>query len=163
MGYRQIHADGGLGSVSGVVSSLPAGYTLGEVRRESNKEYRLVYNAGGATISPGYFATPVKGGAGPHSMTVTTTSKTFAHVGAVLCHNATATTGTYFWGLTKGASVAVSGDTASIATGNGLYIAADGQVAQMPSSVPTGNICIGWNINTIITAATTGTAYINLL
>ena len=169
MGYRQTHADSGLGQISGVVSSLPAGYTLGEERMEDLKTYRLVYNAGGAEVGQGYFATPLKTGAGPFSMTVTTTSKTFAHIGAVLCEQATATTGTYFWGLVRGRSaVGVVGDAASVPTGSAFYIGSDGQAQLHAQSAMTGNIAAGYNAGaaatkTITTGALSGDAYINLI
>lgn len=166
MGYRQTHADAGLGSVSGVVSSLPAGYELGEERLEDGKLYRLVFNAGGATAEKGFVMSPLKTGAGPFSMTVTTTSKTNDHVGAVVVHNATMTTDTYGWGLVRG-RCQLAGDTASIVTGGALYIAADGQVALFPQSASTGNIVIGRNVGgtttgTITTGAISGDAYVNL-
>lgn len=171
MGFRQVHADGGLGSVSSVVSSLPAGYTLGEERMEQGatggqKYYRLVYNAGGAEVGQGYFAKPV-GSAGPYSMTVTMASKTNAHIGAVLCENATSTTGTYFWGMVRGRSDAGVVGEASIATGGAFYIATDGAATLMPQSVVTGNIPIGINLGaaaskTVTTGALSGDVYINL-
>lgn len=168
MGFRQVHADEGLGSVSGVVGSLPAGYTLGEERMEDNKFYRLVYNAGGAEVGQGYFATPLKTGAGPFSMTVTTTSKSFAHVGAVLCENVTATTGTYYWGMVRGHSdTGVVGDAASTPTGSAFYIGSDGKANLHPQSAMTGQVAAGINLGgaatkTITTGALSGDVYVNL-
>lgn len=172
MGYRQTHADAGLGGVSGVVSSLPAGYVLGEERQEKDQDgniqvYRLVYNAGGEQAGPGYFMQRV-GSAGPFSMTVTTVSKTHAHIGAVLVEHATATTGTYFWGLVRGRSAqGVVGDASSIPTGSAFYIASDGQAELMPQSVVTGNTPVGVNLGgaatkTVTTGALSGDPYINL-
>lgn len=168
MGYRQTHADGGLGGISGVVSSLPAGYELGEERREDGKDYILAYNAGGEQAGPGYFLTPIKTGAGPYSMTVTTTSKTHDHLGACLVQHATATTDTYFWGLVKGVAAGVVADNISVATGSAFYIASDGQVSLMPQSVATGIEIVGRNMGsgatkTVTTGVQSGDPYIDLL
>jgi hypothetical protein len=141
---------------------LPAGYTLGELRNEGARTYKLVYNAGNSQISQGLFAAHAIAGAGAYSLTVSSASKTNAHIGAALCYNATATTGTYFWGLVKGVTGGLTGDAASIPTGNMFFIGDNGKVTLMPQSAVTGNVAIGEALTTIEAAAVNGTAYINL-
>lgn len=166
-GYRKVYADEGLGSVSGVVSSLPAGYTLGQLRQEGVNTYKLAYNAGNSQASVGYFLTPAKGGAGPYSLTVSSASKTFADIGAVYVHNATATTGTYFWGMVNGYSAkGLVGDASSIPTGSPFFIGANGTAELFPQSAVTGNNAVGFNVGavgTVTTGALTGDPFINLL
>lgn len=166
-GFRKVYADEGLGSVSGVVSSLPAGYTLGQHRQEGAKTYKLACNAGNSQASVGFFLTPVKGGAGAYSLTVSTTSKTYAAEGAVLCENATATTNTYFWGLVHGYTTkGTVADNISIPTGTQFYIGVDGKVDVMPQSVVTGNRAIGYNVGavgTVTTGTLSGDPFITLI
>lgn len=163
MGYRKIFGDQILGSVSAVATSLPAGYTLGEIREEGTRTYKLVHNAGGTDADPGKFLTPAKAGAGVYSLTISSTSKTNAHIGAVAVYHATATAGSYFWGLVKGVTGGNFADAASLPTGNALFIGDNGTVTLMPQSAVTGNVAIGVVITTIETGSKTGSAYINLL
>lgn len=156
--YRHL-ADAGLGSVSAVVTSLPAGYTLGEARFDSGIKYRLIYNDGGEQISQGFACKP-KGSVGPYSMTVTTTSKTFANIGAGVAHNATITTASYGWIAVQG-RISVVGDASSVPTGSAFYVGSDGKVELMPQSVVTGNVVVGVNIGgaaskTVTTGARSG-------
>lgn len=157
--------DAQLGSVSAVVSSLPIGYSLGQTRNISGVKYQLIYNAGNSQISPGFIGTSGAGSVGPFSVTISTASKSNHHLGAVVCVNATATTGTYFWGAIDGRVGALVADTTSIATGANFYIAANGQVELMPQSVVTGNTIIGVNLGgsaskTVTTGAASGDCYI---
>lgn len=153
--YRQVMGDAGMGGVSAVVATLPAGYTLGEERQEEGIVYRLVYNASNSQIAPGFVMSPA-GLYGPYSGTVTTASKTHAHIGAVVVHNATATTGTYFWGATKGylASGLVA-DAVTLATGNAFYIALSGQV----NGITTNSVGVSGNyiIGGVVQGPTAGT------
>ena len=128
MSYERAHGDAGLGGISGVVSSLPVGYTLGEERLFEGIWYRLMYNAGNSQANPGLVVAPL-GVGGPFSGTITTTSDGGQGYGAVVVKHATATTGTYFWGAFKGYPVKVQGGTASIATGGDFMIAVDGAVS----------------------------------
>jgi hypothetical protein len=96
-------------------------------------------------------------------LTVSSTSKANAHIGAALAYNATATTGTYFWGMVKGVTGGLTGDAASLPTGSALFIGADGKVTLMPQSAVTGNVAVGVVLTTVEAAAVNGTAYINLL
>ncbi len=129
-----------LGKVSGVVTSLPAGYVLGEERWEAQKKYRLVYNSGGASGAIGNFMTNV-GSTGPYSLTVTTASDSNQHLNAVVVHNATATTGAYFWGLVQGRCALTTGN-ASVPTGTAVYISAAG-VAGNYASFSIGTLALG--------------------
>lgn len=141
---NRVFAGGGLGGVSAVVSSLPAGYVLGEERWENGIKYRLFYNAGNSEIGPGFAGSPRPVGSGPYSITITTTSKTFDGVGACVVHNATATTGTYFWGAVRGyLASGVVADASTITTGTAFYLAANGKMNLHPQSVVTGNAVLG--------------------
>ena len=164
--YRH-QADAAMGGISSVVSSLPIGMTLGESRHLEEIDYRLVYNNGGAQIVPGEAA--VQASVGPYSLTVTSTSKGDNHVGAVVCHHATATTSTYFWGVTRGyLPEGVVGDNASTPTGSFIAIGSNGSFNLMPGSVVTGKVVSGKNLGsvasaTVTTGARSGDVYINFL
>lgn len=120
----RIYVGTDLGKVSGTVTSLPAGYVLGEERWENLVKYRLVCNAGNSQISQGNCAQPINS-AGPYSVTVSTTSDTMAF-GAVVAYNATAATGVYFWGAVRGRMPLVP--NTSIATGGLAILSANGVV-----------------------------------
>ena len=123
---NRIYVGTDLGKVSGVVTSLPAGYVLGEERWEALKKYRLVFNAGGASGAIGNVMASV-GSTGPYSVTVTTASDSNHHVNAVVVANSTATTGSFFWGLVQGRTALTTGNT-SAATGQAIFISAAGVV-----------------------------------
>ena len=160
-------ADAGLGGVSSVVTSLPLGYSLGQIRIESGVKYKLVHNAGNSDIKPGFIGSPIPlAGSTLNSVTVSTASKSYHHVGAVVVVHATATTASYFGGAIRGA-VPVAADNTSVATGAAVYVAANGQVELMPQSVVTGNVVIGVNVGdtaaaTVTTGAKSGRVAINL-
>lgn len=161
MGYRQTHADGGLGSIDEVVSSLPAGYELGEERVHTDGNvYRLFYNACNQQISTGYLAARNVGSAaaaGPYSATVTTTTEV-AYNAACAVVQATATTGTYFWGLveTRGEPVSLNGVTAVAGDGTYIHPAADGQVTNGTTQA------VGYCVSTSTTDTTDGSFHLSL-
>lgn len=149
-------ADAGLGTVSATVATLPAAYTLGEVRVVDNAEYKLCFNAGNSEIHQGKFATPALGGAGINSVTVSTVTNSNAHIGAVQVAHATVATGYYFWGLFSGMSpVGGVGEAASLPTGSAYHIATDGTITLMPQSVVTGKTIKG----VVVTTVSNGGAY----
>ena len=163
--YRH-SVDAGLGGISSVVATLPAGYTLGEARYEGNIKYRLFFNSGGEQIGPGFCFTPVIT-TGPYSVTITTTSKTFDHIGAGFIQHATSTTATFFWGAVRGRIAGAVGDASSTPTGSVFYIGSDGKVELHTQSVITGSKAIGVNLGgsaskTITTGAKSGDPYVNL-
>ena len=166
-----VYGDGGMAALSAVVSSLPLGYNLGDRRVDpaTGYEYRLVYNAGTTQISTGFFATPAAGSVGLNSVTVSTASNSNHHLGAVVCHNATATTGTYFWGMKYGKPGGVSGQTQSIVTGSAFFISVNGEVdkATTVATALAGNVTIGVNLGgsataTITTGAQSGDVFVSL-
>lgn len=131
-GNQTVMAGTELGSISAVVSSLPAGFTLGEERMWNGDLYRLVHNTCNQQVIPGYLVAANLGSAvaaGPYSCTITTTTEVCKTVVGAVKH-ATATTGTYFWALTETLKnpVTLSGVTAI--NSNGVYIlpAANGQI-----------------------------------
>lgn len=155
--YRFL-ADAGLGGVSSVVSSLPAGYTLGEARVVDGIKYKLVYNAGTAQATVGAVMAPVTS-AGPYSVSISHVSKAHAHIGACMVKHATITTGAYGWAAVKGRVGNLISGVSSVPTGSAAYIAGGGQVNLMPQSVVTGNTPIAINLGGSASAtATTGTA-----
>lgn len=162
---HRVYGDAGLGSVSGVVSSLPAGYTLGEERQEAGVWYRLMYNAGGEQVDQGLICSPFSyrsgvAHAGPYSGTVTTTSDAAHAYGAVVAHNATATTDTYFWGAFRGYPIPLSGGASSHATNTDICVGVDGGVSTFVTAATAG--AVGQRnpnaiIGRVIGATTTGT------
>lgn len=137
MSYRRVYGDSGLGNINGSATSLPAGYTLGEVRYNDigTKKYRLFYNAGGASLPTGYVQAKDAAGAGPYSgITATTeTGATFA----ICCNDNTKTvpTASYYWGCVQGHPVQLLVSNISIATDVAVLAATDGKV--IPATVPT--------------------------
>lgn len=138
MAIRVIYGDGPLGDINSTATSLPAGYTLGEIRWNDTgtKKYRLFYNAGGASIPTGRVAAVANGGAGLYSVTVTTTTETGATF-AVCCNDLTVTvpTASYFWGVVWGHPVQLLASNISVGTDIAVMCAANGVV--MPATVPT--------------------------
>lgn len=132
-GDKLTRADGGdLTGISGVVATLPAGYTLGEGRMYDGDMYRLVHNTCNQQVIPGYLVAANVGSAaaaGPYSCTITTTTEVCKTVMGAVKH-ATATTGTYFWALTETLKnpVTLSGVTAIASTGVYVLPAANGQI-----------------------------------
>ena len=152
----RVFTGGELGKVSAVVASLPAGYVLGEERYENGVVFRLVYNAGNSQISTGFLGSPIPLSGGAYSLTVSTASKTNAHGGAAVCHHATATTGTYFWGAVRGylASGLVA-DAVTLATGSAFYVGVNGQVNGI--TVNSTNVSANVPIGVVINGPTAGT------
>ena len=147
--YRH-EVDAGMGGLSMTIATLPAAFTLGENRYDSTNQqkFKLVYNAGNSAINPGFAASPVPTGSGAYSVTVTTTSKTYHAIGAVLVHHATVPTANYFWGLVRGyVASGVAADAATITTGAGFYLSADGKFSPLAGSVATGNKVVGVALN----------------
>lgn len=161
-GNKMMQADASeLAQVSGVVASLPVGYTLGEERMFNGDIYRLLYNACNQQISPGHLVARNTGSAaaaGPYSCTITTTTESLQYVAALVKH-ATATTGTYFWGLTESLKNAVSLNAVTAVQGTGVAIlpAANGQVTN-----GTTTACIGYCVGTSVTGTTGGSFYVSL-
>ena len=151
--YRYL-VDAGLGSVSSVVSSLPAGYTLGETRVVDGIKFRLVHNAGTAQASVGMVLSPVTS-AGPYSVSISHVSKANAHIGASVVKHATITTGAYGWGAVRGNVGNLIAGVSSVATGAAIYISGSGQVNLMPQSVATGNVVVGRNLGASASATAT--------
>lgn len=159
--------DAGMGPISAVITNLVTGtgYAVGDVRMESGIKYKLLYNAGNSQINPGFVCVPI-GSAGPYSMTLSSASKVFAHIGAAVVVNKTAVTGTYFWGAVRGRVGALAADATSIPTGSGFFIASNGQVELMPQSLITGNVVCGINLGgaaskTITCGAASGDAMVS--
>lgn len=145
----RVYEGGGLGGISGTVASLPAGFVLGEQRWHDGILYRLVQNAAtGTAVAPGQVAHAIPVGGTAYSVSVSgTASQTFgAMAGAVVCHHATAATGYYFWGVTRGylASGLIATGTC-LATGRAFYPAEGGSVTGITpnSTLVSGNVLGG--------------------
>lgn len=125
-----IFAEGGLGSVSGTVATLPAGAAMGMERWHDGKMYRLFCNASNQTLAKGAgfarSAGSAAGGVGPYSVTVTTTTESLTGV-AGACEHATVSTANYFWGVVWGHPVALLQSNISVATDAYVTPAADGK------------------------------------
>ena len=139
MPIRTVYGDAGLGNLGGTATSLPVGYTLGEVRWDETgtKKYRLFYNAGGASIPTGYACQFTKAGGGRYSVTVTTTSEVATTAACVNHGVSTVPTISYFWGLVHGGPTTMRSSNVSIGTAVFVTFAASGCV--IPATVPTQN------------------------
>lgn len=130
--------DAGMGSISAVVATLPAGYTLGESRVVSGIKYRLFQNTGGSTIGVGSIAAPISVNAGPYSVSVSTASKSNHHIGACVVKHAAVATTYFFWGAVRGEVGPMVGDAASIPTASYAYVGDNGTITLVPASALTG-------------------------
>ncbi len=134
-GYQSIQAS--VMDISAVVTSLPIGPALGNERVYNGVTYKLVYNAGNSQAIPGRYLSPVPLDGGAYSVTITTTSDANHHLGAVVVHHATATTGTYFWGATKG--VVPMAPSAIVSAGVVMMCGLSGVITSGPS-LPTERV-----------------------
>lgn len=166
MAFRSVFgAPGDLNSVSAVASSLPIGLALGEQRFEDDKKYVLCYNKGNSAIPKGYAATPADGSSGPYSVTISTVTNSFHHLGAVHVNNATVPTGYYFWGMKSGRAGGAVCNSA-IATATVLKLGGSGLYETIAQSTVTGNVAVGVNLGgaaskTMTTGAYTGDPFIS--
>ena len=167
MAYRQTFGDGGLGGLDSTATSLPAGYTLGEVRWDGTgqKKYRLMYNAGGASIPSNYVVARSFGGVGLYSVTVTTTSETGNTLAAGMNEGTvTIPTASYFWAAVSGHPFKLVSATVSIATDAGVCMEATSGGGKVMLATTPSNNCIALNLGdfasdvTGIATANTGLA-----
>lgn len=113
------------GSVSHVTETLSHGLEVGTKRVVDGREYVLVYNDGGEQASPG-LGMRTNGGAGSlYSCTVTTATGVGAGIGVV--RNATLTTASYGWLVTKGVTpIEMGASSGTVATGKAAELGDDG-------------------------------------
>lgn len=164
----RVFVGGGLGGISNTVTSLPAGYTLGEERWEGGVKYRLFYNDK-TQIAPGLVASPQAASLGPYSVSVSTTSGLNQHFGACVVHHATALASSYFWGVTQGYLASGLLATIHCLVTNGAIVISD--VGAVDGARPVASCFVSGNvpIGIVTTGAAAGTVavrqgsvYINL-
>lgn len=165
--FPAVRADAGLGSISATVTSLPLGYTLGDITYRNNRYYRLVFNAGNSEIPPGFCAAPLGTGS-INSVTISTAAGVDDHVGAGVCDNATVATSAYFWMLTRGVvSSGLVASAACVVTGEAFQLGANGNIILMPESVITGVEVVGYAQATILSSTSgggrNGSAYVSFM
>lgn len=104
--------------VSNVVSSLESKYPeLGTRFVEDGREYVFVYNGGESDINPGYGAVIQTAAT---NMSVTVSAVTSADIVVGVCRNATLTTGTYGFLVTRGVTPVEMGATSGSVAARGL-------------------------------------------
>lgn len=162
MSFKQVFAEGALGVVSGVVTSLSTGAKLGDFRIDTaGNEYQLFYNACGQTIAKGkIFARNVgsAAGAGPYSVTVTTVAEAgFNTAGAV--YHADVPTATYFWGVVRSGKDGIPMIINTAVATLGAYIkpAADGALTNGTTGA------VGYMMATNVTGTLGGTFHVDFL
>ena len=122
------------GGVSQVTATLGVNDPeVGTIFRQGDEEYLFVYNNGNSQISVGQFAvvTAVTG----YSVTVSSTTQVDKPVG--VCKNATLTTGTYGWLLTRGFGPVKAVANSALAAGDLLLPGGDGLWSN--KAIATGN------------------------
>lgn len=153
------------GGVSNVTSTLGANDPeVGARRWDGGREYVFVYNDGGEDIDPGLGAV-LQSGATGYSVTVSSVTSNDLCVG--VCRNATLTTGTYGWLVTKGITpVEMIATSGSVSAGGLLELGANGAFA--PYSNTSGGTLpgaispqIGKALEAIVSSAS-GSAYISV-
>jgi len=146
--------------VSHVTASLSSKHPeVGTRMNDSGREYVWVYNAGGEDIDPGLGAVLI---AGATDMSCTVSSVTSADAVIGVCRNATLTTGTYGWLVTRGITPIEMGATSGTVASLGMVeIAANGMF--VPVSNTTANIApaVGKALAEIVSNAS-GSAYISV-
>jgi hypothetical protein len=109
---------------------------VGDRCEEGGNSYVFVYNNGTSQISPGYGATVTA--ATGYSCTVSTITATDWVIG--VCKNATITTNTYGWLVTRGFVTVIMQATCSAAAGGYVGVAADGLFSAVPTSANTDTV-----------------------
>lgn len=132
---------------------------LGTRWQVGGREYVFVYNAGNSQISVGRAAT--LSGVTGYSVTVSSTINADHIVG--VCYNATLTTGTYGWLLTRGIGTIITSTSVALATGTVATVQADGYWDNLVVSALTSQVAVSARAKLLTTAtsASTGTAYIS--
>ena len=104
---------------------------VGTRRTYAGKDYRYVYNAGGAQISVKNAA--IYSAVSGYSVTVSSVTN-LNHFIAGVCVHATLTTATYGWLLTEGFATVEMGADNSAAAGAGICLGTDGKFARVVSA-----------------------------
>lgn len=126
---RVVYGDEGVGSISGVITSLAGGYKLGERRHQDGVDYVLAYNKGTSEAGQGMLLAATMGcGVLPYSVTVTTVTESVNPAVVGWVQNATAPASTYFWMGVYGFPASLRASNISIATGVFVGPAAAGKV-----------------------------------
>jgi hypothetical protein len=125
----------------------------------NGNDYIYVYNAGNSQISKGYGA--VLSGTTGYSVTVSAITMVDFAVG--ICRNATLTTGTYGWLMTRGFSTFVAGANDSFAAGNPIALAVDGAFAN--KTISTGYVTphVGKTVQASDSGASAGYGYFSFI
>ncbi len=124
---------------------------------DGDEDYVFVYNAGNSQINPSYGA--VMSAVSGYSVTLSSTTSVDFLVGVV--KNATLTTATYGWLVTRGfVEVEMEADN-SAAAGQLLALAADGEFALKSNSTGYPTPAVGKTMEAIASGAS-GTAFINV-
>lgn len=149
------------GSVSMVTATLGVNDPeLGSRVIDSGKEYCFIYNAGNSQISVGQGCV-LNTAATSYSMTVTSVVQTDTLFG--VCHNATITTGTYGWVVTKGICAVMASAAVTIAPTEALILGANGYFTNIITSAaqatPYAKV-VGKCIQTSASASTIGIGYV---
>ena len=147
------------GGVSMVTATLGANDPeVGTRVNVAGRDYVFVYNEADSQISPGYGAVPNSAATG---MSVTVTAATSADCVIGVCRNATLTTATYGWLVTRGVTPVQMGATSASVAARGLIeIGANGVF--VATSLTTGNKApaVGVALAAIVSSAS-GNAYIS--
>lgn len=151
-GYRNLFEE----SVSAITATPSV--DLGTRRLEDNKEYVYVYN-NGTTAAVGYGL--IQSAMSGYSVTVSAALKDRCF-GVV--QNTDLTTNYYGWAQVKGpANILVGGDHATAATGEGIYLIANGSFGAVTTGATGSTYAAmeaGYTLVSIATAAT-GKVYLN--
>lgn len=118
-------------------------------------DYVYVYNAGNSQISKGFGATV----SGTTGYSVTVSAVTMLDFAVGVCKNATLTTGTYGWLLTRGFSTFVAGASDSFTTGDVLALAVDGVFALKTISTGYVSPIVGKAVQGAASGTSTGYAF----
>jgi len=145
--------------VSHVTAALGANHpAVGTRMNAAGREYVWVYNAGGEDIDPGLGAVLV---AGATDMSCTVSAVTSADIVVGVCRNATLTTGTYGWLVTKGiTNIEMDGTSATVAAGGMVEIADNGTFVNVSNTTGNGPV-LGKALAEIVSNAS-GSAYISV-
>jgi len=159
MGFNSAGPVAFSGGPSNVTSALNLGRDpeVGQRAWFDGREYVFVYNDGGEQIDPGFGAV-LQSGVSGYSVTVSAVTSADLVVG--VCRNATLTTGTYGWLVSRGITpVEMNASSGTVAAGDLLEVGANGDFQKVSNT--TGNLApaIGKALEAIVSSAS-GSAYI---
>lgn len=132
---------------------------VGQIHRDADgRQYRLIYNEGGASVPVGCGVVTIAGASSPASVTVSAATSADLVVG--VCRHATITTAAYAWVVCEGVTTVLANATSgTCVTGAMIEVAANGYAVPVSNTTSNKSPAFGKALNTIASSGT-GDAYV---